>query len=144
MKKCLLVLVLAVIYAGASVAPSYGQSSKSSSKNSSKSIKGQVVVSGAATDVSQTTLFLAGENFSPDATVTVGGFPVDVVSVDASGTMLTALLPPGGFVPGSYQIKVTNGKSKKSVSFEIAVGVQGETGAQGCNRPDRRARRDGC
>jgi hypothetical protein len=95
----------------------------------------QVIISAAAADPTQTTLFLAGENFEPGAAVYLAGIPLGDVVVGSGGRTLTAALPLGGVLPGSYRVFVVQGNGKtQNATFDLTLGStgpEGPTGAQG-------------
>lgn len=94
----------------------------------------QVVVTAAAADTSQSLLFVAGQGFTPSAVVFLGGQPLGGVVVNAQGTALSALLPPG-VPPGSYALTVVAGPASVQTTVSSvtlgAVGPRGEDGAPG-------------
>ncbi len=105
----------------------------------------QVVVTAAAADTSQSLLFVAGQGFTPAAVVFLGGLPLGGVVVNAQGTALSALLPPG-VPPGSYAFTVVAGPaSVQTAVFSVTLGAvgprgddgpQGSTGAEGSQGPE--------
>ena len=91
----------------------------------------QVIISAAAADPAQTTLFLFGTNFEADATVYLAGVPLEKVVVGSGGQTLTASLPPG-VLPGSYRIFVVQGNGKtQNATFDVTLGSTGPEGPTG-------------
>jgi hypothetical protein len=109
------------------------------------------IITAAAADPGQTTLFLAGSGFRKSAKVYLAGVPLSDVAVANAGTTLTASLPPD-VLPGSYRIfliqskrddKPRNGRwwhddddrdRDVTATFDVtlgAVGPQGEAGPPG-------------
>jgi hypothetical protein len=93
--------------------------------------KNDLVVTAAAIDATQTTLFVEGRNFKADTRVVLGGIPLGGVTVNSTGTMMTALLPPG-VAPASYLLHVstTYGESR-TAEFEVTIGAVGPRGPRG-------------
>jgi len=91
------------------------------------------VIYAAAAHADQTTLIVQGRNFAPDAAVYLGGVPLGGVSVNGAGTVLMATII--GTLPGSYQLRVSNGRLLvQNAFFDVtlgAVGPQGPPGAPG-------------
>src|SRR5687767_4723851 len=97
----------------------------------SKAPASQVIISAAAADRAQTTLFLAGENFEQGAAVYLAGIPLGNVVVGSGGTTLTASLPPG-VLPGSYRVFVVQGNGKtQNATFDLTLGATGPEGPAG-------------
>ncbi len=141
MKHVIAVVLVTALCAAVWVAPAYarqnGKKNTNAPDNGPNNQNWNTVVTGATTDASQTTLFLVGDDFSPDAAVYIAGFQLGNVMVDASRTSLTAMMPAGGFVPGSYLVRVVAGTSEqKNVSFEMTIGAAGPTGAAGTDGVD--------
>ena len=91
----------------------------------------QVIISAAAADPAQTTLFLFGTNFEADAEVYLAGVPLEKVVVGSGGQTLTASLPPG-VLPGSYRIFVVQGNGKtQNATFDVTLGSTGPEGPAG-------------
>ena len=91
----------------------------------------QVIITAAATDPSQTTLFLAGENFERGAAVYLAGIPLGDVVVGSGGATLTASLP-FGVLPGSYRVFVVQGNGKtQNATFDMTLGSAGAEGPAG-------------
>lgn len=91
----------------------------------------QVIISAAAADPAQTTLFLAGENFEPGAAVYLAGIPLGDVAVGSGGQTLTASLPRG-VLPGSYRVFVVQGNGKpQNATFDLTLGSTGAEGPVG-------------
>jgi hypothetical protein len=91
----------------------------------------QVIISAAAADPTQTTLFLAGENFEPGAAVYLAGIPLGNVVVGSGGQTLTASLP-AGVLPGSYRVFVIQGNGKpQNATFDVTLGATGPEGVAG-------------
>ena len=101
----------------------------------SKAPASQVIISAAAADRAQTTLFLAGENFEPGAVVYLAGIPLGDVVVGPGGQTLTASLPPG-VLPGSYRVFVVHGNGKtQNATFDLTLGSTGPEGPTGPTGP---------
>lgn len=95
----------------------------------------QVIISAAAADPAQTTLFLAGENFEPGAAVYLAGIPLGDVVVASDGQTLTASLPPG-VLPGSYRVFLVQGNGKtQNAMFDLTLGSTGPEGPAGPQGP---------
>ena len=93
----------------------------------------QVVITAASVSADQTTLFVAGSNLG-EPRVTVGGIELSPVTVDSTGTMLSAPMP--SLAAGSYALAVWRGPSAtQSAFFVLTVGAQGATGATGPQGP---------
>ena len=91
----------------------------------------QVIITVAAADPTQTTLFLAGENFEQGAAVYLSGIPLGNVAVGSGGATLTASLPPG-VLPGSYRVFVVQGNGKtQNATFDVTLGSAGPEGPVG-------------
>jgi hypothetical protein len=91
----------------------------------------QVIISAAAADPAQTTLFLAGANFEQGAAVYLAGIPLGDVVVGSGGTTLTASLP-AGVLPGSYRVFVVQGNGKpQNATFDMTLGAAGPEGPAG-------------
>lgn len=91
----------------------------------------QVIISAAAADPAQTTLFLAGANFEQGAAVYLAGIPLGDVVVGSAGTTLTASLPQG-VLPGSYRVFVVQGNGKtQNATFDLTLGATGPEGPAG-------------
>ena len=97
--------------------------------------KNHLVVTAAAVDATQTTLFVEGRNFKADTRVVLGSTPLGGVTVNSTGTMVTALLPPG-ISAGSYLLHVstTYGESR-TAEFEVTMGAVGPRGPRGPEGP---------
>ena len=93
----------------------------------------QLEITAASVSADQTTLFVAGDNLGSPR-VTVGGIELSPVTVDTTGTMLSAPLP--ALPPGSYALAVWRGPSKtQSAFFVVTIGAQGPQGATGATGP---------
>lgn len=115
----LLVLIAAIALAAS---PAFAQAKASAS---------QVIISAAAADPAQTTLFLSGAHFEADAAVYLSGIPLEKVVVGSGGQTLTASLPPG-VLPGSYRIFVVQGNGKtQNATFDVTLGSTGPEGVAG-------------
>lgn len=115
----LLVMIAALVLAAS---PAFAQG---------KAPASQVIISAAAADPAQTTLFLFGTNFEADATVYLSGVPLENVVVGSGGQTLTAALPPG-VLPGSYRIFVVQGNGKtQNATFDVTLGSTGPEGPAG-------------
>lgn len=94
----------------------------------------QVLIHAAAADATQAVLFVEGKNFTSNTAVYLGGVPLGGVTVDPTGTVLTATIP-NGTQPGSYQLHISNGPATpQNARFEVALGhagAPGEPGPQG-------------
>ena len=96
-----------------------------------KSPASQVIITAAAADPAQTTLFLSGANFERDAAVYLAGIPLGNVVVGSGGQTLTASLPPG-VLPGSYRVFVIQGNGKpQNATFDVTLGSTGAEGPAG-------------
>jgi hypothetical protein len=98
----------------------------------------QVVISSAMADLLNDHVLIAGANFTADAEVWLGGFPLTIVS--ASSTLVIATLPASvKTAPGSYALSVIAGnapKTKADISLAVgAAGPKGDTGPQGDQGP---------
>jgi hypothetical protein len=94
----------------------------------------QVVISSAMADLLNDQVLIAGANFTADADVRLGEFPLTIVS--ASSSLVIATLPASvKAAPGSYALSVTSGSglgTKAEISLAVgAVGPKGDTGATG-------------
>ena len=93
----------------------------------------QVLIHAAAANDTQTVLFVEGKNFASNTAVYLGGVPLGGVTVNATGTVLTATIT--GTLPGSYQLHVSNGPATpQNARFEVTLGhagLPGEPGPQG-------------
>ena len=100
----------------------------------------RTTIVSAAVSADQSTLFVAGTGFGSAPVVTLDGMPVGGVSVNATGTALTALMPT--LTPGSYLLVVKEHAKRhdddddgaRVASFALtvgAVGPEGPTGPQG-------------
>src|SRR5688572_11496815 len=120
-EKCpQLIAMVAVFVVAAS--PSFAQG---------KSPASQVIITAAAADPAQTTLFLSGANFERDAAVYLAGIPLGNVVVGSGGQTLTASLPPG-VLPGSYRVFVVQGNGKtQNATFDVTLGSTGAEGPAG-------------
>ena len=85
------------------------------------------VISSAIAD--GPTLFIEGSGFGSSPTVTLGGFFLGGVTVNALGTQIQAGMP--AMQPGSYSLVVINGDNR--VTFELTVGAQGPEGPAGAD-----------
>ena len=93
----------------------------------------QLEITAASVSADQTTLFVAGDNLGTPR-VTVGGIELSPVTVDTTGTMLSAPLP--ALPPGSYALAVWRGPSTtQSAFFVVTIGAQGPQGATGATGP---------
>jgi hypothetical protein len=94
----------------------------------------QLLIHAAAANATQTVLFVEGKNFTSNTAVYLGGVPLGGVTVDPTGTALTATIPDGT-QPGSYQLHISNGPATpQNARFEVALGhagAPGEPGPQG-------------
>ena len=116
----LLLVMIAAIALAAS--PAFAQA---------KAPASQVIISAAAADPAQTTLFLSGAHFDADAAVYLSGIPLEKVVVGSGGQTLTASLPPG-VLPGSYRIFVVQGHGKtQNATFDVTLGSTGPEGVAG-------------
>ena len=94
----------------------------------------QVVISSATADLLNEQVLITGANFTADAEVWLGGFPLTIVS--ASSTLVIATLPASvKAAPGSYALSIIAGtapKTKADISLAVgAAGPKGDTGPQG-------------
>lgn len=91
------------------------------------------VVIHAEISASGATLFVSGSNFGRAPKVKLGGQLLGGVTVNNSGTQLTANMP--AFPPGSYRLEVDRNywwePSVPSARFTVAVGAIGPKGEQG-------------
>lgn len=89
-----------------------------------------VLIHAAMADAGQTTVIVEGKNFDRDAVVYLAGVPLGGVTVNATGTVLTATI--AGTLPGSYRLQVSNGRSAtQNAYFEVTLGAVGPQGPQG-------------
>ena len=110
----------------------------------------QLVILNASVSPDGTTLFATGVNFGSQPFVTLGGIVLGGVAVDATGTMLSAAVPP--LPPGTYLLAIAGRPSSDEdddsdddsddvlnfLTFEVtigAVGPQGEPGPPGALGP---------
>src|SRR5262245_41346463 len=64
-------------------------------------------------------LFIQGSSFGTSPAVSLGGFVLGGVTVNALGSQIQADLPL--MEPGAYLLQVSNGNNNK-VSFEVTIG----------------------
>jgi len=86
------------------------------------------VVTSVIMSADGSTLHATGYNFASTSSVTLVGYALGGIQVNAAGTALSALMP--ALSPGSYQLVVTT-RGNKSAAFEITVGAQGPQGDPG-------------
>lgn len=72
--------------------------------------RAQLVVASAAVSADQTTLFVTGANFGSSPAVALEGAALGGVTVNATGTALTAVMP--SLPPGSYLLVVSRGHGR--------------------------------
>ena len=90
----------------------------------------QLVITTAAVSADETTLLVGGHNFGANPRVTVGGIELSPVTVDSTGTMLSAPLPT--LPPGTYALTVWRGPSATQAAFfVVTIGEQGPAGPPG-------------
>jgi len=90
----------------------------------------RLVIMSAEVSASGTTLFVSGANFGRTPGVSLGGTPLGGVTVNRSGTQLTAVM--SAVPPGNYLLQVWRGYDKyESAKFSLAVGTMGPKGDAG-------------
>lgn len=92
-----------------------------------------VVITAASAD--ETTIHIEGVNFGSNPMVFLGGVPLAGVTVDATGTLITAVAP--AFTPGTYLLHVSTGNaSPQNGTFNLAIGAAGPAGPRGSDGRD--------
>jgi hypothetical protein len=86
-----------------------------------------------------TSLNIYGSNFGNSASelsVSLAGTPLTgvVLSAAANTQIISATIPSGNWLPGTYLLKVTVG-NHKTITFDITFGVQGPKGDTGATGP---------
>lgn len=78
---------------------------------------------------------MTGVNFGSDPAVSLGGMPLDGVTVNADGTQITVLNP--GFLPGTYLLHVSTGRGAvANGTFDLTLGAAGPAGPPGADGQD--------
>jgi hypothetical protein len=95
-----------------------------------------LVITAATSD--DTYVYVEGLRFGSDPAVFLGGMPLGGVSVNTTGTRITALKP--SLDPGTYLLQVSSGEAQtENDTFDLtlgAVGPQGPAGADGADGRD--------